>query len=439
MWTRVAIGGLTTALIAISALAVWGELKRRDAVRARETTEITAAEGLFRPLVREPGDLNEREVEAIQQLGRLKPDQEGVRIKFLEHALGDASRSSRLANRMPVAIQAAIGLDPRRRKHVFKVLQERLANRKALDPLQVSVADAVTELDSSDPSTNEASLRILLEAFATSEKTLDKERLAADIANRFGKVMEALPADQREWVANSVADALDKATDPSARRALAAGLAEVAKALPPERAAILLESPARALADALAKETDPSARRASAAGLAEVAKALPPERAAILLESPARALADALDKATDPSARRALAEGLAEVAKALPPERAAILLADALAKATDPSVRPDLAAGLAEVAKALPPERAAGLLIDSGDDFPPCPILSYPRFGNWPVAPRSNTKSTGSSAPSVMAKSVRPFSARSRPPTARRSGPTGSWSHGFRRTGRRST
>ena len=102
MWTQVAIGGLTTALIAISALAVWAVLERRDAVSARKTTETTAVKGLFRPLVREPGDLSEREVEALQQLGRLKPDQEGIRIKFLEHALGEASRTSRLANRMPV-------------------------------------------------------------------------------------------------------------------------------------------------------------------------------------------------------------------------------------------------------------------------------------------------------------------------------------------------
>jgi hypothetical protein len=362
MWTRVAIGGLTTALIAISALAVWAVLERRDAVSARETTETTAAEGLFRPLVRQLGDLNEREVEALQQLGRLKPDQEGVRIKFLEHALGDTSRVSRLANRMPVALQAAIGLDPRRREYVFQILQGRLADRKFPVPLLVSVADAVTELDSSDPSTNEASLRILLEAFATGEKTLEKGRLVADIANRLIKVMEALPADQQGWVANSVADALVKQTDASARRSLAAGLAELAKALPAGRAAGLLDASARTLAGALAKETDPSARQSLAAGLAELAKALQPGRAAGLLDAPARTLANALAKETDPYARHRLAPGLAELAGSLPPERAARLLADALAKEIDSSARESLAAGLAGLATALPPGRAAGLL-----------------------------------------------------------------------------
>jgi hypothetical protein len=376
MWTRVAIGGLTAALIVISGFAYFAHRARVDAeiseakaVSAREAAQITAAEGLFRPLVREPGDLNEREVEALQQLGGLKPDQEGVRIKFLEHALSDASRSSRLANRMPVAIQAMIGLDPGRRAQVLRILQDRLADQKAPVALQVSVADAVTELDSSDPSTNEASLRILLQAFAIGEKTLDKGRLAADIANRLVKVMEALPADQQGRVANSVADAMAKQSDAFARQALAAGLAGVAKALPPQRAAILLDPPARTLADVLARETDPSARAPLAAGLAELAKALPPERGVIVLDAPARTLADALAGKTDPYARLALAAALAEVAKALPPERAAILLdppartlADAIASENDDLARHPLVASLMALAKALPPERAAILL-----------------------------------------------------------------------------
>ena len=44
MWIQVAIGGLTAALIAISSLAFWGDLKRREAVRATAAAEKSAAE-----------------------------------------------------------------------------------------------------------------------------------------------------------------------------------------------------------------------------------------------------------------------------------------------------------------------------------------------------------------------------------------------------------
>jgi WD40 repeat protein len=44
MWTRVATGGLTTALVVISAFAVWGELEREDAVRERLAAEKSDGE-----------------------------------------------------------------------------------------------------------------------------------------------------------------------------------------------------------------------------------------------------------------------------------------------------------------------------------------------------------------------------------------------------------
>ena len=284
----------------------------------------------------------------------------------------------------------------------------------------------MTELDSSDPSTNEATLRILLEALATNEKTLEKGRLGADVANWLGRAIETLPADQQGRVANSVVDALARQTDPNSRWALINGLARLAKALPPERAAILL-------ADALAKETNLSARQFLAGCLVELAKAVPPERARNLLESPARTLADALAKQTDPtvpglgqrpgeagegpaartganlldtptrtladaltkqtapSARRDLAGGLADMAKALPAERAAILLesptrtlADALAEQTKPSDRWYLADGLAALAKALPDERTANLLVVHSPRR-----LTRPHNGIWLEAWRS--------------------------------------------------
>ena len=92
-WSRVRKRVGLAAVIVIPLGIVAGLYKyAEDQRNARETTELTAAQGLFRPLVREPGNLNEREVEALLQLGSLKPDQEGVRLKFFEHTLSDVSR-----------------------------------------------------------------------------------------------------------------------------------------------------------------------------------------------------------------------------------------------------------------------------------------------------------------------------------------------------------
>ena len=97
-----------------------------------------------------------------------------------------------------------------------------------------------------------------------------------------------------------------------------------------------------------------------------MARALPPERAATILEPAAQVLAEQLAKQTDLEDSATLAEGLAAVAKAMPPARAATVLADALAKQTYWGLRTPLAAGLSAVAKALPPEHlAANIFIDS--------------------------------------------------------------------------
>jgi hypothetical protein len=373
MRTQVAIGGLTTALIAISALGVWGELKRLDAVRARETTEITAAEGLFRPLVHEGANLNEREVEALMQLGELQADQEGVRLKFLETALSDTSRATRLANRVPVAIQAAIGLDPKRRDHALRILRSKLDVSQKSFSIRVAVALVATELETSDRDANESALATLLEAFANANPTPDRRRLVDPIANQLVKAMETQILNEQERVASEVIGALERATDPVVRRALAEGLAGAAKGLPPDRAA-------RVLAGALERATDPVARRALAEGLAGAAKRLRPDGAEKLLAEKllapvAQALTDTLKKAIYPRGSRALAESLAAAANGLPLDRAAQALADALEKASAQAFadalmkastgkpRPDLAAALRVVAGDLSLSQAEKLLV----------------------------------------------------------------------------
>ena len=64
--------------------------------------------------------------------------------------------------------------------------------------------------------------------------------------------------------------------NPYAREALAAVLAELAKSLPPERAADLLDYPIRTLAASIAKWPSSDERKYLARGLAAMTKALAP-------------------------------------------------------------------------------------------------------------------------------------------------------------------
>ena len=196
---------------------------------------------------------------------------------------------------------------------------------------------------------------------------------------------------------------------------MVSALSALAKSLPPERAADLLNSPAKTLAEAFAKQTEPYARGALAPVLAELAKSLPPERAADLLDFPVRTLADALAKQANqfgsstwsrpwrrwrgrcrrsvprtclnprsaPSLTRWPSRPTRPHAsrwrrawrrwrKALSPEQAAGLfdssartLADALATQTEAAGRQRMVASLTALAKSLQPEQAANLLANA--------------------------------------------------------------------------
>ncbi|HZY87156.1 MAG TPA: hypothetical protein VFE78_20135, partial [Gemmataceae bacterium] len=295
---------LVVALLLIPGVVYYRLWQRAE--KARDETERTAAVGLLRPLMPQPGGLTPREVEALTQLATLPKSQERIRIRFIEEGLSDPGRAVRLANRTPAALQAAVGLDPARRAKVADILRKYLGDAKAHLSVRVAAAMGVAELGLKGVPLNEQAARALLEVVETRERPIPLYLAAQGIALTTRSLPAEQRADFRGPAFRALADALGRETDLAARQALIAALMTTAEGLPPEAAAKLM-------ADALGQETIPSNRWPRAQGLAEAAKGLPPAAAA-------KVLADALGKETSPFARQALAGGLAAAAGGLSAE-----------------------------------------------------------------------------------------------------------------------
>jgi hypothetical protein len=386
---------LVVALLLIPGVVYYRLWQRAE--KARDETERTAAVGLLRPLMPQPGGLTPREVEALTQLATLPKSQERIRIRFIEEGLSDPGRAVRLANRTPAALQAAVGLDPARRAKVADILRKYLGDAKAHLSVRVAAAMGVAELGLKGVPLNEQAARALLEVVETRERPIPLYLAAQGIALTTRSLPAEQRADFRGPAFRALADALGRETDLAARQALIAALMTTAEGLPPEAAAKLMAdalgqetipsnrwpraqglaeaakglppaAAAKVLADALGKETSPFARQALAGGLAAAAGGLSAEERDAFLGPAARKLADALGQETAGAARQSLAAGLAAVAGGLPPQqRGAFLgpLADALGKETDPFSRSALAVALAAVVKGQPPETAIKPLADA--------------------------------------------------------------------------
>jgi hypothetical protein len=313
---RVSLAGTVIAL----GLAGLAWYQRNRAVEAHVETQITWANGLFRPLGLQSGGLNQVELSALTELGSLPEPQAQVRVRFVKRALDDPESARRFATRFPVVLQAAVGLNKRVAAQVDEILREKL--RDSDDSTRITAALAILELDLADNAARQLAGGDLVGEAERGNQIVPVATLASSIVQG----TRGLPGDQAATfvagAAKALAEALSKESASSAQAALARVLAEVCQRLPPEAAAKLL-------ADALAKASDSEARAALAGGLAEVCQGLPADRARTHLEPAAKLLADALAKASYNSDREALARALAEVCQGLPDYRARTQLEDA--------------------------------------------------------------------------------------------------------------
>jgi hypothetical protein len=223
---------VTGALFACG-FAGWAFYQWGKARAARAQIEETAAAGLWLPIGYGSGGLNASEVSILTHLGGLPREQHRVRVLSLEDALADRDGARRFIRRVPVFLQATVGLDQGLATRVQEVLLRRLGDEGDGIEVRAAAALGIVELDGADQGVTLTSARKLLEVIEAGD-----QRVPVEVAVR-GIVQGSrrLPPDQ---AAKLLHDALAKETNSYPRGALARALGEVSKGLPADRAARLL-------------------------------------------------------------------------------------------------------------------------------------------------------------------------------------------------------
>jgi hypothetical protein len=330
------------------------------AVQAREQTEETLARSLLRPLGHAEGQLNDIELDALWELAESPSDR--VRRLFLAHAIERPSTARQLRNRRELAVHAALGLDPARRRQFEEVVLARLRAAGTKPDLRMDCAFVALGIARPGRAITAEMAAVITSALAKESNFLTRAELATALA----VVAARMDPAQAAQAAGRLTDALGKQSNAFARADLAKAVAVVAARMVPAQAARQSAAAARVLASALATETNPDALANLSAALAAVAAHLEPAQAARHCAEAALRLSRTLASETKASAQAKLAEALAKVAARMEPAQAARrgaeagrLLSRTLATETDPSARNALAKAVAVVAAHMRPAEAA--------------------------------------------------------------------------------
>jgi hypothetical protein len=379
------------------------EAARDDLEKSNDRLVTSVARGLLRPLgLTSPRSyehqvpLTDPEIEALWELGETKED--NLRFRFIEEAVRAPVTARQLRNRARLALQAAIGLDARRRARVDQILFDRLTTREVPEDLKIDLALGPLAVVGSSEKARQVT------AFLTqiASRPLDpsfryslEQGLKAEAA-----LLEAKDAKE---VAVALLQAMTRTTSTSVQGSLAQGLAAVAARLEPKEAVATLargmcstlevnnaDVLARGLVDAAAR-LEPKDAKVVATTLLQVRSKMIgyfhsqegigrglAAVAARLEQKDARELAATLQRAISKDAQgdhwryplMPLARGLAAAAARLEPEEATAVCAPVVAtlaqamtnEATDASTRDSLAEILAELAEHQEPEQAAAVL-----------------------------------------------------------------------------
>jgi hypothetical protein len=329
---------------------------QKDLQTSNDQLLTTAAQGLLAPLavpVRShlpPPPLSDLEIRPLWALAETA--EEKLRLRFVEEAIRDPASAWQLRCRAGFALQAAVGLDARRREGVERLLREGLSGPGLAQEHRVNLALTLASLGDLEPPTTKEVAALLTRAMAISTDRWERQELALGLA----AVAARLKPKEAAEAAALLIQAMDKATDIAALGELARGLAAVAAPLEPREAAAVAGELTQIMTKTSGREVR-AALRDLAQCLAAVAARLEPKDAAEVCAT----LAWTRAATTDRVAQEELAQGLAAVAARLKPKQAATQLAEAMVQTTDPYTLASLARGLAEVAGRLKPSEAAAV------------------------------------------------------------------------------
>jgi tRNA A-37 threonylcarbamoyl transferase component Bud32 len=397
-------GAVAAALLAGTAVSTWfavaERLQRIKAEAAEAGLEQALARSLIRPLREDGSDLVEPELAALWELAGA--DSERLRLLFVEETLRTPGTTIQLRRRAESAFIAAVGLDPKRREQAERLLTDAMHDPARSMGHRTDVAWIVLELTGPGSPVRRACAEVIGQGFAVETNPNTRaiwqdllrakagrfdptdaarllgealERGEAHASARVGRLMEANDLERLVVLAGdkrSLAEALGRDVNATARAELAREIVVVAGRLEPPAAAEVCRAAARVLADALRRDNSASARAELARELAAVAGHLEASEAAGVCGAAARVLAEALERDADAFTRRELARGLAAVAGRLEAGEAAgvcgaaaRVLAEALGREADAYARMLLAFGLAAVAGHLEPADAARVFAEA--------------------------------------------------------------------------
>jgi serine/threonine protein kinase len=327
----------------------------KDLAQAHDNLLSVGARGLLRPLQRGQAALNDQEVEALWELAAATDER--LRLRFVALALDDPVLRRLLRDRAPFALQAAVGLDPTRRRRVEELLSERLVAGQISPQEQEQMAYCLAHLGGLDRRLVGRTVAALTQAMSKGTDPYAMRNLAQALSPVAARL-------EPKEASATLTQAMSKTTHPLALESLTQALLPVAARLEPKEAAQLCSQGAATLTQVMSKTTDPHALCDLAEALSAVSARLEPKEAAQLCGQGAATLTQAMSKTTDPHALCDLAEALSAVSAPLEPKEAALcgegaaILTQAMSKTTDESALQSLTQGLSAVAARLEPKEA---------------------------------------------------------------------------------
>ncbi len=337
------------------ALAKLGERDKQISADNAELEE-TVARGLLRPIGHDANKVTDPEIEALWELADNK--NERVHLLFVQQALQGPGTARQLLNRADMAVHAAVGLDPERRRQVEKALLAQLRDEKSDFAVRTDCVLIGLTLDEWSPEFASAAAHQAVEAMGKTTNGYALRDLAEAVAVLAPRMESGETARQTSATVRQIQESLGKTPDTDARGALAQAVAALAPRMGPGNAS----AAARWVIEAMGKTTNPFPLRELAAAVGELAPRMGPGEAS----AAAQQILEAMGKATDFHTLGTLGGAVAALAPWMEPgeavrqtSAAARQAVEAMRKTSDRWALSDLAKAVAALAPWMEPGEAA--------------------------------------------------------------------------------